>query len=288
MKNFILLFGVLIISLFTTAQDIIYKVDGNEIKAKVIEITTDAIKYKNFGQLENPSLDIPISQVFMIIYEGGEKEIFKTETQQQNDNNQTVVTNLGISKDNLSIEIIDDRENKILIGHEPSRGAAAVGLIVQPNASVNDNEGKIYNYAGKTLKNVLSKKGFENNDNSSYKFEIKIFELFHEAKAGLYGAGGNVTQNCKTSVSIINNNNVIFKKDFSSLYSAKTKDFISQLDYLNEQYSEPLDKKASREKLKEDLKEYSVKGHFINFIIVFDDIVGQLLNDSKFQHVLSN
>lgn len=289
MKKLNLLIGILLISICSLAQDIIYKVNGNEIKAKIIEITTEAIKYKNFGQLESPPLDIPISQVFMIIYEGGEKEVFKTEMQQHGDNQIINNTTLSsISKNNIFIDIVDNRGNKVLIGKEPSRGAAAIGLIVQPNASVNDNEGKIYSYAVKTLKNVLEKKGVENNNNSNYKLEIKILELFHEAKAGLYGAGGNVTQNCKTSISIVNNNNIIFNKDFNSLYSAKTKKFVDQLNLLNKQYSETVDKKASRKKLKEERKQHSVKGHFINFIITFDDIVSQLLNDSEFQHVLSN
>ncbi|MBN1639387.1 MAG: hypothetical protein JW866_10490 [Ignavibacteriales bacterium] len=292
MKNFILLFGTLIITTCAFAQDIIYKVDGSEIKTKVIEITTNEIKYKNFEQLESALLNIPISQVFMIIYESGEKEVFKNtqqqQLQQQSDNNvQSNMALSGISKENLSIEIIDNRADKILIGQEPSRGAAAVGLIVQPNASVNDNEGKIYSYAVKTLENVLGKNDFKNNNNPNCKLEIKILELFHEAKAGLYGAGGHVTQNCKASISIINNNNVVFTKDFSSLYSSKAKEFISQSNLLKEQYSETLDKKAKNKKLREEMKEYSVKGHFINFIIVFDDIVHQLLNDKDFQNSLS-
>jgi len=289
MKKISLLIGVLFITVCASAQDIIYKVDGNEIKAKVIEITTDAIKYKNFEQLENTLLTIPISQVFMVIYEGGEKEVFKAEKQQPSNNQIENNTKLsGISKNNIFIDIIDKRGNKVLIGKEPSRGAAAVGLIVQPIASVNDNEGKIYSYAVKSLKSVLTKQGFENNDNSSYKFVIEILELFHEAKAGLYGGGGNVTQNCKTSISIISENNIIFKKDFNSLYSDKTKRFLSQLELMNNQYSETLDKKAQRKKSKAEMKEYSVKGHFINFIVVFDDIVSQLLNDNEFQAVFSN
>lgn len=290
MKKISLLIVVLFITICASAQDIIYKVDGNEIKAKVIEITTDAIKYKNFEQKENPLLTIPISQVFMVIYEGGEKEVFKSKkqeipikTQIPND-----VPSSNISKNNISIRIVDNRSNKVVIGKQPSRGAAAVGLIVQPQATVNDTEGKIYSYAEKKLKDVLAKKGFVNNDNSSYKFEIEILELFHEAKAGLYGGGGNVTQNCKTSISVSSENNVIFKKDFNSLYSNKTKRFLSQLELMNNQYSETLDKKAQRKKTKAELKEYSVKGHFINFIVVFDDVVSQLLNDNEFQTLFSN
>jgi hypothetical protein len=61
-------------------QDVIYKNDGSEIKAKVIEITSDAIKYRNFDQPSGPIRNILSSDVFMIIYEDGTKEVFKKPT----------------------------------------------------------------------------------------------------------------------------------------------------------------------------------------------------------------
>jgi len=58
-------------------QDVIYRNDGSEIKAKVVEITTDAIKYRNFDQPSGPIRNILTSDVFMIIYEDGTKEVYK-------------------------------------------------------------------------------------------------------------------------------------------------------------------------------------------------------------------
>ena len=278
------------ITICTSAQDIIYKVDGNEIKAKIIEITTDAIKYKNFGQLESPLMNISISDVFMIIYEGGEKEVFKTKGSENMDNqNRNNTGNLIISRNKIYIDIVDSRANKI-IGKAPSRGGAAIGLIVQPKATIKDKEGKIYNYAEKKLKNVLKKKGFLNRNNSTCKLEMKIIELYHEAKTGLYGTGGNVTQNCKILISLTNNNKLIFQKNFNSLISEKTKDFTAQVGILNVQYSEISEtnnKKQERKKRKKERKEYSSKGHFIDFILVFDDIISQLINDNEFQNIFS-
>lgn len=58
-------------------QDLIYKTDGNEIVAKVIEITNEVIKYRNFEQLDGPIRNIFKTDIFMIIYQDGTKEVFK-------------------------------------------------------------------------------------------------------------------------------------------------------------------------------------------------------------------
>jgi len=59
------------------AQDLILKQDGSEIKAKVLEITDQQIKYKEFDFQSGPTRNINIYEVFMITYENGQKEVFK-------------------------------------------------------------------------------------------------------------------------------------------------------------------------------------------------------------------
>ena len=76
MKKLILV----IIFLFTAtvfSQDVIYKVDGTEIQAKVTEITPEFIKYKKYSNLDGPTYNLTVSEVFMIVYENGEREVFK-------------------------------------------------------------------------------------------------------------------------------------------------------------------------------------------------------------------
>lgn len=58
------------------AQDIITKRNGEEIEAKVAEITINVIKYKRFDNLDGPLIHIAKSDVFMILYENGTKETF--------------------------------------------------------------------------------------------------------------------------------------------------------------------------------------------------------------------
>jgi len=78
MKRILLVLLIVISSNFIIAQDIIMKKNGDEIKSKVIEITLDFIKYKEFEFQDGPTRNIKISEVFMIIYENGKKEKFVT------------------------------------------------------------------------------------------------------------------------------------------------------------------------------------------------------------------
>ena len=69
---------ILIVLLLTgysaTAQDLIIKMDKKEVKAKVLEVAEDVIKYKKFEKLDGPTYSIKREEVFMIIYKDGTKE----------------------------------------------------------------------------------------------------------------------------------------------------------------------------------------------------------------------
>ena len=75
-----LIFTVLVLIVISItsvhAQDVIYKKNGEEIKAKVQKISELEIEYKKFENLEGPSYSIAKSIVLMIIYENGTKDIF--------------------------------------------------------------------------------------------------------------------------------------------------------------------------------------------------------------------
>ena len=65
------------------AQDIITKKTAEDINVKVIEVTTSEVKYKNFDNLNGPTFTLSKSEILMIRYENGSKDIF-TESQNQN------------------------------------------------------------------------------------------------------------------------------------------------------------------------------------------------------------
>jgi len=78
MKKILLILVALIgFGIMVNAQDVILKQDGSEIKAKVTEITDQQIKYKDFDFQSGPTRNINISEVFMITYENGQKEVFR-------------------------------------------------------------------------------------------------------------------------------------------------------------------------------------------------------------------
>lgn len=59
------------------AQDVILKKNGDEIKAVVKEVLDDAVKYNKFDNPTGPVYSIKKSDVFMITYKNGSKDVFK-------------------------------------------------------------------------------------------------------------------------------------------------------------------------------------------------------------------
>lgn len=58
------------------AQDVITKSNGDDINAKIIEITQTEIKYKKYDHLDGPIYTLSLNDIFMVKYENGTKEIF--------------------------------------------------------------------------------------------------------------------------------------------------------------------------------------------------------------------
>ena len=58
------------------AQDVITLKNGDDINAKVLEIGDNEIKYKKFANLNGPTYAIKKSEIFMIKYENGTKDVF--------------------------------------------------------------------------------------------------------------------------------------------------------------------------------------------------------------------
>ncbi|MGZ5243293.1 MAG: hypothetical protein ACXWDO_12740 [Bacteroidia bacterium] len=84
MKSLIIIVFTFLFSLtFAQAQDVILKRNGEEIIAKVLSINPTDIKYKRFDNLEGPDIYILKTDVFMITYQNGTKEVMPQPTQPQ-------------------------------------------------------------------------------------------------------------------------------------------------------------------------------------------------------------
>lgn len=80
MKNYVLFFALLtLIVVNLNAQDIITMHNGNDIKAKVFEISDTEIKYKKFDLLDGPTYTKKKSEILIIRYENGMKDMFLEE-----------------------------------------------------------------------------------------------------------------------------------------------------------------------------------------------------------------
>jgi hypothetical protein len=80
MKSIIMLLLTSCFVLSALAQDIIIRTDKTELKVKVIELTDDKIKYKKWEMQDGPIYNISRADVFMIIYENGEREMMTAPT----------------------------------------------------------------------------------------------------------------------------------------------------------------------------------------------------------------
>ncbi|MCD4792541.1 MAG: hypothetical protein K8R54_04855 [Bacteroidales bacterium] len=110
--NLLIIIALCMISTGTNAQDVITKTDGSDISAKVLEITITEVKYKKFENLSGPIFTLLKSDVLMIRYENGTKDIF----------NETVfVEDVSTAKENTyenNIQLEDIGKGEMIIGEE--------------------------------------------------------------------------------------------------------------------------------------------------------------------------
>jgi hypothetical protein len=70
--------GILLslMTLTSYAQDLITTKKGEDIKAKILEVSSTEVKYKRYSNLEGPTFTISTRDILMVRYQNGEKEIF--------------------------------------------------------------------------------------------------------------------------------------------------------------------------------------------------------------------
>ncbi len=86
MKNLLVLISiVLFTSKFIAQNDIITLKSGEEMKVSISEITQAVVKFKKIP--DGPIYSLSKSEVFMIVYENGRKEVFTVENKTDLDNN---------------------------------------------------------------------------------------------------------------------------------------------------------------------------------------------------------
>jgi len=72
-----LVFSLFLLSVSGYAQDIVTLRSGEQIKAKVLEISDTEIKYKRYEHQDGPTRSVSLATVFSIDYENGMREVIK-------------------------------------------------------------------------------------------------------------------------------------------------------------------------------------------------------------------
>ena len=81
MKRFNILIAIVLLNVFNSiGQDIITKKSGEDITSKVIEITLNEVKFKKWDNQDGPLISISKSDILMIRYQNGTKDLFNNET----------------------------------------------------------------------------------------------------------------------------------------------------------------------------------------------------------------
>lgn len=99
-KKFLFLFLVLFSTFTVYAQDVIVKNNAEEIEAKVVNISEKEITYYKWGNQDGPTYTISVSNVLFIKYANGQKEIFSTFIENNNEksksaNNVSLISRSG-------------------------------------------------------------------------------------------------------------------------------------------------------------------------------------------------
>lgn len=76
MKNTIVLTLLSLAALHVAAQDIIVMRNGDEVKAKVTKVGTTEVEYHKWSNQDGPVYSVAKSDVFMVKYQNGEKDVF--------------------------------------------------------------------------------------------------------------------------------------------------------------------------------------------------------------------
>ena len=76
MKKILISILCIVFSTLLFSQDNVILKSGEELKVKITEVSDNNIKYKKLDFLEGPNFTINTSDIFMIKYSNGEKQMF--------------------------------------------------------------------------------------------------------------------------------------------------------------------------------------------------------------------
>tara|TARA_B110000263_G_C15221488_1_gene470203 strand:- start:565 stop:1125 length:561 start_codon:yes stop_codon:yes gene_type:complete len=113
MKIKILLISFLFAPIISFSQDLFIYKDGSELKVKVLRVNEFDVNYKKQSNLNGPEYTETISNLFMIKYKNGSKDIFNNQRNNKTSSNEIAKPNVNAcSHENDTLEFVN---NKFLI-----------------------------------------------------------------------------------------------------------------------------------------------------------------------------
>jgi hypothetical protein len=142
MKKVILSLCLVILVRLVSGQDIIIKSNGEEIKANITETTSVLIIYQLADEPNGLSYNVKKSEIFMIKYKNGQKEIFnKIKTPKEN------FQNIDSTNNTSTIEVRRDILS-LGIGLGMDYGGIGGSLLIYPQQNIGIFGGVGYAFAG--------------------------------------------------------------------------------------------------------------------------------------------
>jgi hypothetical protein len=166
------------ISQVSYGQDIIIQKNGEEIEVKVLEVKQDEITYKNWLNLEGPTYTKDKSDIFMIKYANGSKDVFESNSNQNN-------SSTKINPPNTTNFFVGTWYHKKYDGYN----------------------NKTTLFISKALDNFLV----------DYKVYERVDEYFHDANGSFKEIGhlenGSIVINSMTKLSLLNENTLLMNSE---------------------------------------------------------------------------
>ncbi len=118
MKTLGILTFMVLYSTFGFSQDTLYTKEGQTINGKVTEVTQDQIKYKKASNPDGPSYVISTSDVVLIHYKNGSKDVFQN---QQNSSGNAATANSNQNNNGYADPVyVNTRPNvNVVVGGAP-------------------------------------------------------------------------------------------------------------------------------------------------------------------------
>lgn len=129
------------IILFSNAQDIIIYKDGSEKQTKVLKISTDEVVFKKYSNPTGPEYTESKSNIFMIKYEGGDKDVFNS----SNNNSNTLTKKETTNTSEANFVLRSGTNIELYLTHAVSSKNLKNGDIVRfaVKNSINSQDGKV-------------------------------------------------------------------------------------------------------------------------------------------------